>query len=69
MWWRFLHEKPPAGATATSTVASTANGPAVMATANDRTSAAAENDPDATDRQAYNDYLAQLAAQDKPKTW
>jgi hypothetical protein len=57
MWWRFIHEKPPADETK-------------VATAIDPTSAAVElADPDATDRAAYNDYLAQLAAQDKPKTW
>jgi hypothetical protein len=101
MWWRFVHENPPAAAAKVSAAighsASAATDPTLIehsqahadahadahagadtaeavATANASANAGSEaeaeaDDPDAADRQAYNRYLAELAAQDKPKTW
>ena len=72
MWWRFVHENPPAAAAKVvaavghSTPATTATTSSAINAANEADDA---DDPDAADRQAYNRYLAELAAQDKPKRW
>jgi hypothetical protein len=73
MWWRFVHETPPAAAArVVAAVGHRATEP-TDPTLIEQTAAAAEladaDDPDAADRLAYNRYLAELAAQDKPKTW
>jgi hypothetical protein len=56
MWWRLIHEAPDvAGPDAAETAAAPV--------------AVAENQEVATDRAAYNDYLAALAARGKRKQW
>ncbi|HEV3369711.1 MAG TPA: hypothetical protein VG074_09105 [Acidimicrobiales bacterium] len=56
MWWRFIHEAP------------------LDASAPTARSVEVEADPvadrdEAAERAAYNNYLAELAARDKPKQW
>jgi hypothetical protein len=55
MWWRFIHEAPPDAA------APTPARPVETDPVADRSEAA--------ERAAYNSYLAELAARDKPKQW
>ena len=55
MWWRFIHEAPP-DASAPASARSVEADPVA-----DRNEAA--------ERAAYNSYLAELAARDKPKQW
>jgi hypothetical protein len=55
MWWRFIHEAPPDAA------APTPARPVETDPVADRNEAA--------ERAAYNSYLAELAARDKPKQW
>ena len=74
MWWRFLHENPPAAAAKVAAAVgqrpSAAAGTVSTGTPEPATELAPDaDDPDAADRQAYNRYLAELAARDKPKTW
>ncbi len=55
MWWRFIHEAPP-DASAPASARSVEADPVT--------------DPnEAAERAAYNNYLAELAARDKPKQW
>jgi len=75
MWWRFVHEKPPAvAAKVVAAMGHSATAPTDPALIDQTAAAAAAaaddaDDPDAADRQAYNRYLAELAARDEPKTW
>jgi hypothetical protein len=55
MWWRFIHEAPPDPSAPVSAPSVEADPVA------DRNEAA--------ERAAYNDYLSELAARDKPKQW
>jgi hypothetical protein len=68
MWWRFVHDTPldaaPTQAQAVdhgSNSVSNGNG--------DGDSDDSDSDSEAADRAAYNTYLAELAARDKPKQW
>jgi hypothetical protein len=80
MWWRFIHEDAGDADTATMpSAAGAAMPPAAAAPAPAGTpdsAAAADDDGEGTgdaetDEQlaAYNTYLAELAARDKPKQW
>jgi hypothetical protein len=69
MWWRFIHEPPPEGATSATPAADvTPAHPIQVGTSVSETGAETDIDDDA-ERAAYNKYLAELAAQDKPKQW
>jgi hypothetical protein len=70
MWWRFIHEAPPEPTPATQPRASTASasGPAAAPEPRDAGDDSTP-DADAEERAAYNAYLAELAARDKPKQW
>ncbi len=64
MWWRFLHEPPrtaPDAAAETEPLAQVAAGPAAPK--------ADAPDPEAAERNAYNDYLSALATRGKRKQW
>jgi len=67
MWWRFIHETP-LDTTATPTPAPPASTDA-DADANTMTEDSGGTDDEAAERSAYNTYLAELAARDKPKQW
>ena len=56
MWWRFVHEAP-------TDPDAPPGPPATAPSPNDA------SDDDATERAAYNTYLAELAARDQPKQW
>jgi hypothetical protein len=55
MWWRFIHETPP------DVSAPSSARPVEADPVADRNEVA--------ERAAYNNYLAELAARDKPKQW
>jgi hypothetical protein len=62
MWWRFVHEPPLDAA------------PAPTRPADDKSAGAIDgsddpSDSEAAERAAYNTYLAELSARDKPKQW
>jgi hypothetical protein len=67
MWWRFLHERPPAAAAKLAAAIGTASTTTI--TPDPANPDVAKDDPDAEDRAAYNKYLAELAARDQPKQW
>ena len=64
MWWRFVHEDPEArrgnGAVPTGAGASAST---------ETTEPGTPPSPDDAELIAYNAYLAELAARDKPKQW
>jgi hypothetical protein len=65
MWWRFVHDVGEVAAPAARAGAVTpAAGPDPAPSGPDL-----EPDGDAADRAAYNRYLGELAARDKPKQW
>jgi hypothetical protein len=67
MWWRFVHEPPLDTAPAPARPANDKSGDA-----RDDKAASDPRDPsdsEAAERAAYNNYLAELAARDKPKQW
>jgi hypothetical protein len=70
MWWRFLHEAPGAGPAASTGEAP----PATEALEKELRAQAGESDvtaPDAeaSERAAYNEYLAALSTRGKRKEW
>ncbi len=79
MWWRFLHEPPRAGANAPPlpappTRAAAENGapeaePLAHIAAGPTAPKADAPDPEAAERDAYNEYLSALATQGKRKQW
>ena len=64
MWWRFLHEPPRTGQNAPSQ-----SEPLALVSASPTTPTADGTDPEAAERNAYNEYLSALAARDKRKQW
>lgn len=84
MWWRFVHEPPrtapvaptlhagasqaAAGDTASSDAAVGAE-PLAHVGAGQATPKADAADPDAAERNAYNEYLSALATRGKRKQW
>jgi hypothetical protein len=75
MWWRFVHdvgEVPPQPARAAAVAPGRGEADEAVPPADpDPTESPhdRESDPEAADRAAYNRYLRELAAQDKPKQW
>jgi hypothetical protein len=66
MWWRFVHETPlDAAPTPSQPDAHSTDSP------DHRADTLTSDTADSPDREAaaYNAYLAELAAQDKPKQW
>jgi hypothetical protein len=72
MWWRFLHEAPRDASLTTSPSAAPADGegvgvrPGLNSVSNREPE---DQDEDAPERDAYNNYLAGLAARNKRKQW
>jgi hypothetical protein len=64
MWWRFLHEPPR-----TDPNAPAQTEPLARVSASPATPTADGSDPEAAERNAYNDYLSALAERDKRKQW
>jgi hypothetical protein len=64
MWWRFLHEPPRTGPNAPSQTE-----PLARVSAGPATPTVEGTDPDAAERNAYNEYLSALAERDKRKQW
>jgi hypothetical protein len=73
MWWRFLHEAPGAGRQDQPSDATMSRGPDAEAPDAGAADAGAPDagapDPEATERAAYNEYLAALATRGRRKQW
>jgi hypothetical protein len=70
MWWKFLHEAPPAGRQDPAGDAITgAELPERNAQAQSLGPDAGAPDPEASERAAYNDYLSALATRGRRKQW
>lgn len=70
MWWKFLHEVPQASRGVGADDASPgAESPEAIARGESRSSEVAADDPEATERAAYNEYLSALATRGRRKQW
>jgi hypothetical protein len=70
MWWRFLHEAPRAGREGPTADAATKEElPGRGARAQSVGPGAEAPDADATERDAYNEYLSALATRGRRKQW
>jgi hypothetical protein len=72
MWWRFLHEAPAAGrdvGAKTNGAAKAGRSPEGTPPAPDAGLETESPDSEAAERDAYNDYLSQLATRGKRKQW
>ena len=69
MWWRFVHEPPRAGPDAPPHTGPLVQVSASPAAPEPETSEAGALDPEAAERDAYNQYLSALATRDKRKQW
>jgi hypothetical protein len=69
MWWRFVHETPLDAAPTQGQAVDHGSSSVSNGSGSGDSDDSDDSDSEAADRAAYNTYLAELAARDKPKQW